>query len=122
MPSFATASGCVGNCAALVDIFDLQRAPVTWFDDLSLAGEGVEWADKLERILAPLGRPGNVLFNFPKMYSNGARSCEVAVSVQLDSYVARVVDREISELGSKVRNPSAVKRWMSGIAANTKSI
>jgi hypothetical protein len=69
------------NRAALVDIFDLQRAPVTWFDDLSLAG--VEWADKLEGILAPLARPGNVLFNFPKMYSNGARSCEVAVTVQL---------------------------------------
>ena len=38
--------------AALVDIFDLQRAPVTWFDDLPLAGEGLEWADELECSIA----------------------------------------------------------------------
>jgi hypothetical protein len=38
--------------AALVDIFDLQRAPVTWFDDLPLAGEGLEWADKLDCSIA----------------------------------------------------------------------
>jgi hypothetical protein len=37
---------------ALVDIFDLQRAPVTWFDDLPLAGEGLEWADKLDCSIA----------------------------------------------------------------------
>ena len=38
---------------------------------------------------------------------------------QLDSYVERVVDRDIAELGSKVRNPSALKRWMSAYAAAT---
>lgn len=38
---------------------------------------------------------------------------------QLDSYVDRVVDRDIAELGSKVRNPSAVKRWMAAYAAAT---
>lgn len=50
----------------------------------------------------------------------GIRKLPVRVRrAQLDSYVARVVDREISELGSKVRNPSAVKRWMSAYAAAT---
>lgn len=38
---------------------------------------------------------------------------------QLDSYVERVVDRDIPELGSKVRNPAALKRWMSAYAAAT---
>ena len=38
---------------------------------------------------------------------------------QLDSYVERVVDRDIAELGSKIRNPSALKRWMSAYGAAT---
>ncbi|MGQ0744657.1 MAG: ATP-binding protein [Acidimicrobiales bacterium] len=38
---------------------------------------------------------------------------------QLDSYVERVVDRDFSELGTKVRNPSALKRWMRAYAAAT---
>ncbi len=38
---------------------------------------------------------------------------------QLDSYVERVVDREIEELGSRIRNPAALKRWMSAYGAAT---
>ena len=38
---------------------------------------------------------------------------------QLDSYVERVVDRDIAELGTKVRSPSAVKRWLAAYAAAT---
>jgi uncharacterized protein len=38
---------------------------------------------------------------------------------QLDSYLERVVDRDIAELGSKIRNPSALKRWMRAYAAAT---
>lgn len=38
---------------------------------------------------------------------------------QLDSYLERVVDRDIAELGSKIRNPSALKRWMSAYGAAT---
>lgn len=38
---------------------------------------------------------------------------------QLDSYVDRVVDRDIVELGSKIRNPAALKRWMSAYGAAT---
>lgn len=38
---------------------------------------------------------------------------------QLDSYLERVVDRDLAELGSKIRNPSALKRWMSAYGAAT---
>ena len=38
--------------AALADIFDLQRAPITWYPDLSLAGEGLGWAEELDCSIA----------------------------------------------------------------------
>ncbi len=38
---------------------------------------------------------------------------------QLDSYVERVVDRDIDDLGSRIRNPAALKRWMSAYGAAT---
>jgi len=38
---------------------------------------------------------------------------------QLDSYIERVVDRDLAELGSRIRNPSALKRWMSAYGAAT---
>jgi len=36
---------------------------------------------------------------------------------QLDGYLARVVDRDFAELGQQVRNPVALRRWMSAYAA-----
>jgi predicted AAA+ superfamily ATPase len=36
---------------------------------------------------------------------------------QLDSYVARIVDREFEEMGHRVRNPAALRRWMAAYAA-----
>jgi uncharacterized protein len=38
---------------------------------------------------------------------------------QLHSYIERVVDRDIPELGPKIRNPSALKRWMRAYGAAT---
>lgn len=38
---------------------------------------------------------------------------------QLSSYLERVVDRDIAELGSKIRNPAALKRWMTAYGAAT---
>ena len=35
-----------------VDVFDLQRAPVTWFDDLPLAADGLGWASRLDCTIA----------------------------------------------------------------------
>lgn len=40
---------------------------------------------------------------------------------QLDSYLDRVVDRDLAELGSAVRNPAALKRWMAAYAAATST-
>lgn len=40
---------------------------------------------------------------------------------QLDGYVQRVVDRDFPELGHPVRNPSALRRWMTGFAAATST-
>lgn len=36
---------------------------------------------------------------------------------QLDSYIDRVVHRDISELGTRVRNPSALRRWIRAYGA-----
>ncbi len=38
---------------------------------------------------------------------------------QLNSYVDRVLDRDITELGAKIRNPLALKRWMRAYGAAT---
>ena len=38
--------------AAMVEIFDLQRAPVTWYADLPLASEGLRWAGQLDCSIA----------------------------------------------------------------------
>lgn len=40
-----------------------------------------------------------------------------ALRLQLDGYLARVVDRDIPELGQEVRNPAALRRWMTAYAA-----
>jgi predicted AAA+ superfamily ATPase len=42
-----------------------------------------------------------------------------ALRTQLGGYLERVVDREIRELGQEVRNPSALRRWMTAYAAAT---
>lgn len=42
-----------------------------------------------------------------------------ALRAQLDGYLARIVDRDFPELGHPVRNPSALRRWMTAYAAAT---
>lgn len=37
--------------------------------------------------------------------------------MQLDSYLARVIDRDIPELGTQVRRPEALRRWIAAYAA-----
>lgn len=50
----------------------------------------------------------------------GLRSLrERALRVQLDSYLERLADRELPEIGVGVRNPEALRRWMSAYAAAT---
>jgi predicted AAA+ superfamily ATPase len=40
---------------------------------------------------------------------------------QLDSYLTRIVDHDFQELGHRVRNPLALKRWMTAYAAASSS-
>lgn len=44
-----------------------------------------------------------------------------ALRAQLDSYIARTVDRDIRELGHRVRNPVGLRRWMTAYAAATST-
>ena len=40
-----------------------------------------------------------------------------ALRAQLDGYLLRIVDRDFPELGREVRNPAALRRWMTAYAA-----
>jgi predicted AAA+ superfamily ATPase len=40
-----------------------------------------------------------------------------ALRAQLDGYLQRIVDRDFEELGRPVRNPAALRRWMTAYAA-----
>ena len=40
-----------------------------------------------------------------------------ALRAQLDGYLARIIDRDFEEMGREVRNPAALRRWMSAYAA-----
>ncbi|HVM18001.1 MAG TPA: DUF4143 domain-containing protein [Gaiellaceae bacterium] len=40
-----------------------------------------------------------------------------ALRAQLESYLTRIVDRDMRELGAAVRNPAALRRWMTAYAA-----
>jgi predicted AAA+ superfamily ATPase len=65
---------------------------------------GVALTDYAEEILHS-GFPG-----LRQLQGRGLRA-------QLDSYLARIVDRDIPELGHRVRNPTALRRWMTAYAA-----
>lgn len=56
-----------------------------------------------------------VASGFPAIRSLRGR----ARRAQLDSYIARVVDREFQEAGQQVRNPDMLVRWMRAYAAAT---
>lgn len=50
---------------------------------------------------------------FPALRGLGER----ALRLQLDSYLARVVDHDFPDLGHPVRRPDALRRWMAAYAA-----
>jgi predicted AAA+ superfamily ATPase len=52
---------------------------------------------------------------FPGMHASGAH----AQRALLDSYLARIVDRDFPEAGLAVRNPAALTRWLTAYAAAT---
>ncbi len=44
-----------------------------------------------------------------------------ALKAQLDGYLSRIVDRDFEELGHRVRDPVALRRWMTAYAAASSS-
>lgn len=52
----------------------------------------------------------------------GLRDMEArARRAQLDGYLQRIVEREFDEMGHRVRNPVALRRWMTAYAAATST-
>lgn len=43
------------------------------------------------------------------------------LQAQLDGYVDRIVDRDMAEFGTSLRNPPALRRWMAAYAAATST-
>jgi hypothetical protein len=58
-----------------------------------------------------------VASGFPGLRHLGGR----ALRAQLDGYIARIVERELEELGHRLRNPAALRRWMTAYAAATST-
>jgi predicted AAA+ superfamily ATPase len=54
-----------------------------------------------------------VASGFPGLRSLGGR----AARAQLDGYLLRIVDRDFEELGHALRDPTALRRWMTAYAA-----
>jgi uncharacterized protein len=54
---------------------------------------------------------------FPGLRSTTERS----LRARLDGYVDRIVDRDFDELGRNVRNPAALRRWLTAYAAATST-
>lgn len=74
-----------------------SRAPITGHTDRRLE-------DYAEEISAS---------GFPGLRGLSGR----ALRAQLDGYLLRIVDRDFEELGHRVRNPAALRRWMTAYAA-----
>jgi uncharacterized protein len=45
-----------------------------------------------------------------------------ALRAQLDGYLQRIVDRDFPELGQQLRNPAALRRWMTAYAAASSTV
>lgn len=68
----------------------------------------VRLADYVEEILAS---------GFPGLRGLTGRP----LRAQLDSYVDRIVEREFPQLGVNIRNPAALRRWLTAYAAATST-
>lgn len=65
----------------------------------------------LEQYVAEILRSG-----FPGLR---ALDDERALRAQLDGYIERIIDRDFPELGHQLRNPAALRRWLTAYAAAT---
>jgi uncharacterized protein len=71
----------------------------------AVSGEtNVKLADYVDEIIAS---------GFPGLRGLSGRP----LRAQLDSYLARIVDRDFPEMGRRVRNPEGLRRWMTAYAA-----
>ena len=82
---------------SLAELLGGQRANITGTSSLVLT-------DYVQEILAS---------GFPGLRRLTGR----ALRLQLDGYLHRIVDRDFQELGHNVRNPTALRRWMTAYAA-----
>lgn len=89
--------GIGGPSVSLGELLRGGRPPVEGRTDLRVD-------DYVEEIL----RSG-----FPGMRGHAGRP----LRAQLDGYLDRVVDRDFPELGHPIRNPAALRRWMTAYAA-----
>ena len=84
---------------SLADLLTSSRPPVGGFSEARLA-------DYVTEITAS---------GFPGFRDLSAYACSEA----LHGYIGRIIDRDFPEAGHNLRNPSALRRWMTAYAAAT---
>lgn len=82
---------------SLAALLSGQRGPVEGESDVSLETYALEL----------------VASGFPGLRGLTGR----AQRAQLDGYITRIVERDFEELGHRIRNPAALRRWMTAYAA-----
>ncbi|MBA3735643.1 MAG: ATP-binding protein [Actinobacteria bacterium] len=96
-PLALTERGIGSQTVSLRSLLSGGRSPVAGQTDLKLEAY-------VDEILAS---------GFPGLRGLSGR----ALRAQLDSYLGRIVERDFEELGHSVRNPAALRRWMTAYAA-----
>ncbi|MDP3718940.1 MAG: DUF4143 domain-containing protein [Acidobacteriota bacterium] len=89
--------GVATPSVSLAALLSGQRGPVDGESDVSLE----TYASEL------------VASGFPGLRGLTGR----AQRAQLDGYITRIVERDFEELGHRIRNPAALRRWMTAYAA-----
>jgi predicted AAA+ superfamily ATPase len=95
---------------------------------LSLAERGIEQAAVSMRALLEGGRPSvqgstgmqltDYVEHIVKSGLPGLRGLnDRAARIAIDGYIARIVERDFPESGLRVRNPGALRRWMTAYAS-----
>jgi len=100
-PLTLTERGIAVPTVSLGDLLSGRRAPVNGSTDASLS----TYAEQI------------VASGFPALRRLAGR----ALRAQLDGYLARITERDFPELDRRVRNPSALRRWMTAYAAATST-
>lgn len=86
-------------CVSLRELLTGKAAPISGTTRVTLT----DYVDEI------------VVGGFPGMRGASAR----ATRAQLDGYIARIVDRDFADAGRRLRNPAALRAWMTAYAAAT---